>query len=50
MIVKTIARKITLNLSSNGQLMKTALAAAGVRLGRFATRCPQVVTDSSGEG
>jgi hypothetical protein len=32
MIVKTIARKIGLNGSSNGQLMKTALAAAGFRL------------------
>jgi hypothetical protein len=32
MIAKTIARKIGLNWSSNGQLMKTALAAAGFGL------------------
>jgi hypothetical protein len=32
-MVKTIARKIGLNWSSNGQLMKTAFVADGLRLG-----------------
>src|SRR6185437_260826 len=38
MIVKTIARKIGLNPSSNGQLTKTALEAGGLAVRWFATR------------
>jgi len=49
MIVKTIAGRIGLNPSSNGQLMKTALEAGGLAVRRFATRLlgllPQRVAD-----
>src|SRR6185437_6154175 len=38
MIVKTMARKIGLNPSSNGQLIKTALEAGGLAVRWFATR------------
>jgi hypothetical protein len=54
MIVKTIARKIGRNPSSNGQLMKTALEAGGLGVRRFTARllglCPQRVADSLGGG
>ncbi|MCW4460830.1 hypothetical protein OK349_03865 [Sphingomonas sp. BT-65] len=53
MTVKTIARKIGLNPSSNGQLMKTDLEAGGLRLGGFATRplgvAPKALTDRLGQ-
>ncbi len=49
-MVKTIARKSGLNSSSKGQLMKTALAAGGLGLGRLAMRLlglrPQAVADN----
>jgi hypothetical protein len=53
MIVKTIARRIGLNPSSNRQLMKTALETVGLDARRFATRrllrlYPQRVADSLG--
>jgi hypothetical protein len=45
MVVKTIARKIGLKPSSNGQLKKTDLEAGGLAVCGFATRlaglCPQ---------
>jgi hypothetical protein len=40
MIVNTIARKMGLNPSSNGQLIKTALEAGGLAARRFATQLP----------
>jgi hypothetical protein len=53
MIVKTIASRIGLNPSSNGQLMKTALETGGLGARRFAARrllglCPQRVANSLG--
>ena len=49
-MANTIARKSGLNSSSKGQLMKTALAAGGLGLGRLAMRLlglrPQAVADN----
>jgi hypothetical protein len=54
MIVKTIARRMGLNPSSNGQLMKTDLEAGGLAVGRFATRllglAPQRIEEGLGGG
>jgi hypothetical protein len=54
MTVKTIARKIGLNPSSNGQLMKTDFEAGGLAVGRFGTRllglCPQRVANGLSGG
>ena len=53
MTVKTMARRIGLNSSSNGQLTKTALEAGGLAVRGFATGGlglgPQRVPDSLGE-
>jgi hypothetical protein len=54
MTAKIIARKIGLNPSSNGQLMKTALEAGGLAARFFATQLlglrPQRVANSQGSG
>src|SRR6185437_12023212 len=54
MTVKTIARKIGLNPSSNGQLIKTALEAGGLAVRRFATQMlglrPQCVAKGLSRG
>jgi hypothetical protein len=43
MIVKTIARRIGLKPSSNGQLIKTDLAGSGLRLDVIVTRLPGLI-------
>src|SRR5512146_1188701 len=54
MTVKTMARKIGLNPSSNGQLMKTALAAGVLAVSWFATQMlglrPQCVAKGLSSG